>query len=49
MTDDAHDMGLMPLRIDGVAHGFTVYGETFILLLVDVIPTVPTRGSDRQD
>ena len=43
MTDDTHDMGLMPLRIDGVAHGFTVYGETFILLPIDVIP--PLQGA----
>jgi len=40
VTNDAHDMGLMPLLIDGVAHGLTVDGETFILLPIDFIPAL---------
>jgi len=40
MTDDAENMGLMPLIIDGVAHGFAVDGKTFVLLRVDFVPTL---------
>ena len=47
MSDDTHDMGLMPLRIDGVAHGLTVYGETFVLIPIDFIP--PLQGAVQID
>jgi uncharacterized membrane-anchored protein len=40
MTDDAHDMGLMTLIIDGVAHGFAVYSKTFVLLSVELVPVL---------
>jgi len=47
MSDDTHDMGLMPLRIDGVAHGLTVYGETFVLIPIGFIP--PLQGAVQID
>lgn len=37
MTDDAHDVGLVPLLIDGVAHGLAVNGETFVLITIEFI------------
>ena len=40
MTDDAENMGLMPLLIDGVAHGFAVDGKTFVFLSIGFIPTL---------
>ena len=40
MTDDAHDVGLVPLLIDGVAHGLAVNGETFVLLTIEFIPAL---------
>jgi hypothetical protein len=43
MTDDAEHMGLMPLIIDGVAHGFAVYGKSFVLLSIELIP--PLQGA----
>ncbi len=40
MTDDAQNMGLIPLIIDGVAHGFAVDGKSFVFLSVDFVPTL---------
>ena len=40
MTDDAENMSLMALIIDGVAHGFAVDGKSFVLLSVDLVPTL---------
>jgi hypothetical protein len=40
MTDDAHDMGLMTVIIDGVAHCLAVYGKAFVVLSVDFIPAL---------
>ena len=40
MTDDAHDVCLIPLFINGVEHGFSVYGETFVLFTVEFVPTL---------
>ncbi len=40
MADDAKNMGLMSLIIDGVAHGFAVNGKTFVLLSVGFVPTL---------
>jgi len=31
-------MGLAPLIINGIAHGFTVYGQAFILLCICLVP-----------
>jgi branched-chain amino acid transport system permease protein len=32
MTDCAHDVGLIALIIDGVAHGFSINCQTFVLI-----------------
>ena len=40
MTDDTENMGLMPLFIDGVAHGFAVDGQTFVFLGVGLVPAL---------
>jgi len=40
MTDDAENMGLMPLFIDGVAHGFAVDGQTFVFWGVGLVPAL---------
>ena len=40
MADDAENMGLMPLIIDGIAHGLAVDGKTFVFLSVGFIPTL---------
>jgi len=40
MTDDAQNMALIPLIIDGVAHGFAVDGKTFVFLSVGFVPTL---------
>ena len=40
VADQAQDMGLMPLIIDGVAHGLAVDGKTFILLGIGLVPVV---------
>jgi hypothetical protein len=47
MTDDAKHMGSMSLIIDGVAHGFTVNGKTFVFLSVGFVPTL--QGSVQID
>ena len=38
MTDGAHDVGLMTLLIEGIAHGLAVDGETFILCAIHFVP-----------
>jgi len=40
VADDAHDVGLMALVVDGVAHGLAVDGQAFILLGVDRVPAL---------
>ena len=40
MADDAHDMSLMTLIIDGVAHGLAVYGETLVLPSINLVPAL---------
>ena len=40
MPDDAENMSLMALIIDGVAHGLAVDGKSFILLSVDFVPAL---------
>jgi len=37
MTDNAENMDLMPLIIDGVEHGFAVDGKSFVLLSVGFV------------
>ena len=40
MTDGAHDMGLIPLLIDSVAHGFAINSEAFVFLSIDLVPAL---------
>ena len=40
MADDPHDVGLIALFVEGVAHGFTVDGEAFVDLTIGCIPTL---------
>ena len=40
MTDHAHDVGLMTLLINGIAHGLAVYGQTLILLAIGLVPAL---------
>jgi len=40
MTHHAHDVGLMTLLIDGVAHGFAIQGERVIILPGGFIPAL---------
>ena len=38
MTEHAHNVGLIPLFIKGISHGFAVYGQTVIFLAVGLVP-----------
>ena len=38
MTDDAHHMSWVTLRVEGIAHGFAVEGQTFVFPGVGLIP-----------
>lgn len=40
MTDRAHDVDLIALIVNGVFHGFSVDGQAFILLSIDVVPAL---------
>ena len=40
MTDGAHDMGLIPLLIDSVAHGLAINSEAFVFLSIDLVPAL---------
>lgn len=40
MTDDTHDMGLMTVIIDGVAHCLSINGQTLVLLAIDFVPAL---------
>src|SRR5271169_5325721 len=40
MADDAHDVGLISLIIESVAHRFTVNGQTFVLLGIGIVPAL---------
>ena len=50
MTDCAHDVSLIALIVDGVAHRFSINGQTFILLTIGLVPalqgTVKMHGVD---
>ena len=50
MAHDAHDVGLISLFIDGVAHGFAVNGEAFVLFPIELVPAlqgaVEVKGID---
>ena len=40
MTDDAHDMGLIALIVDGVTHGLSINGQRFVVLSIGLIPAL---------
>lgn len=40
MPDNAHDVDLITLFIDGVAHGFAVNGQAFVLLAIVLVPAL---------
>jgi hypothetical protein len=40
MADDTHDMGLMTVLIDGVAHCLSVNGQTLVFLSIAVVPAL---------
>ncbi len=40
MPDNAHDVDLIAVFIDGVAHGFAVNGQAFVLLTIELIPAL---------
>lgn len=40
MPDNAHDVDLIALFIDGVAHGFAVNGQAFVLLAIALVPAL---------
>ena len=40
MAHDAHDMSLIALIVDGVAHGFTINGQTVVGLSIGVVPAL---------
>ena len=40
MAHDTHDMGLISLIVDGVAHGFSINGQRFVVLSIGLIPAL---------
>ena len=40
MTDCAHDVDLTALIVDGVAHGFSIYGQALVLAPIHLVPTL---------
>ncbi len=40
MTDCAHDVSLIALIVDGVAHGFPVNGQGFVVLTIGLVPAL---------
>jgi len=40
MADDAHDMGLIALLVDGVAHRFAVDGEALVFFAIEFVPAL---------
>ena len=40
MADHAHDMGLMALSVEGVAHSFTVDSQRGVVLAISLIPAL---------
>lgn len=45
MTDCAHDVPLIAVIIDGLAHGLSINGQSFILLAIGLIPAL--EGPDK--
>ena len=40
MPDYAHDVSLISLIVDGVAHGFAVNGQRFVVLSIGLVPAL---------
>ena len=40
MADCAHDVSLPALVVDGVAHRFSINGQAFVLLTIDLVPVL---------
>ena len=40
MADCAHNVSLMALIVDGVAHGFSVNGQAFVLPAIGLVPVL---------
>jgi len=40
MPEDAHDVSLIALIVDGVTHGIAINGQRFILLSIDLVPAL---------
>ena len=40
MTDCAHDVSLIALIVDGVTHGLSIDGQTFVLLTIGLVPAL---------
>jgi len=50
MSDGTHDVGLMTVIIDGIAHGFSVNSQRFVLLTICLVPALEgTVNRDRID
>ncbi len=43
MPEDAHDVGLLALGVDRVAHGFAINGQAVVLFAMDGIPPLQGR------
>ena len=41
MAEDTHDVGLMAVPVDGVAHRFAVDGQAVIVPAIDCVPPLP--------
>jgi len=40
MTDCAHDVSLIALIVYCVTHGFSINGQTFVLLTIGLVPAL---------
>ena len=40
VTNDAHDVSLVTLLINGIAHGFAVYSKGFVFLSIELVPSL---------
>jgi len=44
MPDGTHDVSLKALVVDGVAHGFSINGQAFVLLTIGLVPALEMHG-----
>jgi len=40
MTDCAHDVSLIAMIVDGVAHGFAINGQRLVVLTIGLVPAL---------